>query len=165
MSRIHTLKCWPKPFEALCANHKMFEFRKNDRDYAVGDILHLEKYDPIPGVYVGDHIFRRVIYIMRQGFGIPDGYCVMSLRNLADTRSEAEEDDGTDYAHPAYHRGESAGVRGACMRILEAMEDPTIPGTAYFPLQEVREKVAAMARELKAAKEELAKHGGSDGKK
>lgn len=32
------------------------------------------------------------------------------------------EDDGTDYAHPAYWRGSEAGVRGATMRMRQAAE-------------------------------------------
>lgn len=59
--------------------------------------------------------------------------------------SEDSEDlDGTDFAHPAYWRGQAAGVAGACMRIEEALNGD-IAGTCHEPLRSLRVKVAALA--------------------
>ena len=87
----HELKYHPEPFQAVKRNEKRFEFRKDDRDYRVGDNLHLREWIPgsgwdndggNEGDYTGDECHRRVDYIIREGFGIPKGYCIMSLALL-----------------------------------------------------------------------------------
>lgn len=98
--RTHALKCWPEPFDAIVAGKKRFEFRRDDRGFAVGDILRLQKWDPSrgPGGYyfkdedseVGDpgcypSIDVRVTYILRS-FGVPDGYVVMSIETTEGTK-------------------------------------------------------------------------------
>jgi hypothetical protein len=76
----HKLKCWREPFRATLENQKRFEFRKNDRDFQVGDVLVLEEYDPDAKRYTGRSIMRTVSYMLKgPQFDIPAGYCVMSL--------------------------------------------------------------------------------------
>ena len=82
-SRTHTLKTWPSAFEAQKAGVKTFEFRKNDRDFAVGDLLVLRWYDPSVPEYKQHlnppELTRLVTYIVHGGqFGVPVGYCAMS---------------------------------------------------------------------------------------
>lgn len=82
----HELKCWPEPFEALLEGRKVHEFRKDDREYRDGDVLHLREFDPFgfhlpPGTYTGRETRRLVTYVSRgPDWGIPMGYVVMSLR-------------------------------------------------------------------------------------
>lgn len=97
--RIHYLKTWPEPFQAIIVGTKRFEFRRDDRGFAVGDVLVLMYWDPTPGRYgpTGHSpcpckwTAVRVDYLTR-GFGIPDGYCCMSVTPLrvppCDTPSE-----------------------------------------------------------------------------
>lgn len=76
------LKAWPEPFEAMLAGDKRFEFRRNDRDFAVGDILGIHEWNPETERYTGRTIVRRVTYVLREGqFGVPKGYAVLSLEN------------------------------------------------------------------------------------
>ena len=90
--KTHRLKTWPSEFEAVRSGVKRFEVRSNrDRDFAVGDILALEHWDP--GMYEGrggyvrgqdafgiDSVFVRVTYILHGGrFSLPEGVCVMSV--------------------------------------------------------------------------------------
>lgn len=96
MSKLHHLKCWPEPFVALLSGDKTAEFRKDDRDYRVGDTLVLQEWNPKlmldsqglapgyrPGRYTGREIRRIVTHaIYGPAFGIPQGYCMMSLRPL-----------------------------------------------------------------------------------
>ena len=42
----HDLKVWPAFFDPLADGTKPFEARKDDRGFAVGDVLHLREYDP-----------------------------------------------------------------------------------------------------------------------
>jgi hypothetical protein len=81
----HILKTWPEPFAALSDGSKTFEYRKDDRGYRMGDMLVLRKWDPtlettLPLDSTPAELIRWVTYIVRgPGFGIPDGYCVMSV--------------------------------------------------------------------------------------
>lgn len=76
----HDLKCWPKPFDAVERGDKRFEFRRDDRGFSIGDILVLRRWNPQTGDYTGRWLRKRVTYLARgPEFGIPLGYCVMSL--------------------------------------------------------------------------------------
>lgn len=88
MSKLHELKTWPKFFEAVRNKTKTFEFRKNDRDFKVGDVLILQNFDPEKG-YIPtsdgtpiDNICVRVTYVMTEGFGLPDGMCIMGFEHI-----------------------------------------------------------------------------------
>ena len=78
--RVHYLKTWPEPFEAMRAGRKTFELRKNDRGFAVGDMLDLQEWEPGPMRYTGRSILVRVTYILHGGrFGLPEELCVMGV--------------------------------------------------------------------------------------
>lgn len=92
-NQTHSLKTWPDPFAALERGEKSFEFRKNDRDYMVGDQLVLNEWNPLTGDYTERILYRTVTYIVRgPAFGVPDGYCVMSLAAPEAARSLSAED-------------------------------------------------------------------------
>lgn len=84
--KTHSLKTWPSYFEAIQRGEKRFEIRKNDRDFAIGDVLHLKEYDPGKECTLDDWRFsgrsllcevRHIIYGGQ--FGIEPGFCVMSI--------------------------------------------------------------------------------------
>jgi hypothetical protein len=91
--RILELKCWPEPFDAIVRQQKCFEFRRDDRGFLVGDVLHLRRWEPersnqIEG-YRGGGCLCLVTYVLRApNFGVPEGYCVLSIELLwpRDTR-------------------------------------------------------------------------------
>jgi hypothetical protein len=79
-TKIHDLKIWPEPFAAIVRGDKHHEFRKDDRGFEVGDVLELRSWNPETSSYGLGFIAMRVTYISRgPSFGIPDGYCVMSV--------------------------------------------------------------------------------------
>jgi hypothetical protein len=93
----HELKCHPEPFQAVKRGDKLFEFRKDDRDFRVGDTLRLREWIPdggwingykVWGHYTGRECARTITYIIREGFGIPEGYCIMSLSTLEEQPKE-----------------------------------------------------------------------------
>lgn len=79
--KLHKLKSWPDQFQAVWDGIKVHEYRKDDRDFHIGDILILKEYNPNKkrGKYSGRHIIARVMYVSRRSFGIPNEYCVMSI--------------------------------------------------------------------------------------
>lgn len=92
--RVHELKTWPEPFGAMLDGSKRFELRKDDRGFAVGDVLLLREWDPAIYVvrgqpyydacaYTGRKLRVRVTYILHGGrFGLPNGMCVMGVSTL-----------------------------------------------------------------------------------
>ena len=78
----HCLKIWPEFFCSIIDRSKMFEIRKYDRPYDVGDILELNECDPLLREPTGRACCRRVTYIMKDFPGIESGYCVISLEPM-----------------------------------------------------------------------------------
>lgn len=75
---IHHIKCHQEPFEAMMMGRKLHEFRKNNRNYQVGDELVIREYDPQENDYTGRAMVRIVTYV-GTGFGIPDGFVCLSV--------------------------------------------------------------------------------------
>lgn len=78
--KTHYLKTWPEYFIEVWLGNKNFEFRKNDRDFQVGDTLVLQEYDPEKQQHSGRHITVKVTYVLQDFEGIAPGYCVMSIK-------------------------------------------------------------------------------------
>lgn len=81
--KVHELKTWPEEFKAVDNGIKTAEWRKNDRDYKVGDLLVLCEYEPSTMHYSGAEICVAVTHILHGGkFGIPDGHIIMSTEKI-----------------------------------------------------------------------------------
>jgi hypothetical protein len=98
----HDLKCWPAPFRAISSGAKTFEFRKNDRGYQRGDLLHLREWRPDTEQYVGSELVRRVSYVLTEGFGLPEGYCIMSLAEPEPDLAAAKDARPMDEPEPPF---------------------------------------------------------------
>jgi PAB1-binding protein PBP1 len=76
---------------------KTFEWRRDDgRDFQVGDVLELARWNPQAGSYgafeggnrlssfpiAETTLTAQVSFVLRGQFGVPDGYCVLSLRGI-----------------------------------------------------------------------------------
>ncbi len=96
--KVHILKCWTTPFQAMRDGIKTFEFRKNDRDYHVGEILELHEWNPDTD-YTGEVDSYKVTWCLYEGFGLPDGYCIMSVVPITNDNQELKNRDVcmTDY--------------------------------------------------------------------
>jgi hypothetical protein len=87
------LKCWPEPFQATLDGCKPFEYRYDDRGYAVGDLLWLREYDPTHRTWMRPEYREqtvRVTYLLRGAFGVPDGYVVMGITPLPEKEQMPE---------------------------------------------------------------------------
>ena len=74
---IHDLKIWPEFYRPMVAGIKTWETRRNDREYQLGDVLHLREWKD--GEYTGNHSYWRVTYIIYKGPGLQPGYCQMGV--------------------------------------------------------------------------------------
>lgn len=76
-AKIHTLKTESVYFESLVNGTKKFELRKNDRDYKVGDWLHLIEYRD--GICTGRKFpCVQIRFILHGGvYGLERGYCIV----------------------------------------------------------------------------------------
>jgi hypothetical protein len=75
---IHKLKTHPDPFKHVQSGAKTAEFRLNDRNFQVGDVLRLEEYDPETKKYTGFWSYQLITHIQK-GYGIPENYVMLSL--------------------------------------------------------------------------------------
>lgn len=87
--QVHELKTDPYVYDDVSNGHKLFEIRKNDRNFKLGDFLHLKKtrYSGIemkngaPLDYTGAEMMVRVDYILKGPiYGLADGWCIMGIR-------------------------------------------------------------------------------------
>jgi hypothetical protein len=85
--KVHELKCAIDPYREVDRGRKLFEYRKNDRDFQVGDVLDLREFarrdivdTPEAALYTGARLRRLVTYVLKgPDFGVPEGYAVLSL--------------------------------------------------------------------------------------
>ena len=78
--KTHALKTHTEQFAALVSYAKKAEFRKDDRDFQVGDGLDLIEWDPIEDEAMSNRFRCVITHIVRgPAFGIPDGYVMLSI--------------------------------------------------------------------------------------
>lgn len=79
----HELKILPEYYELVRSGDKTFELRKDDRGFAVGDLVTLREWMPESG-YTGREIGSRIRYILRSTpeFGLEEGYCILGIGHL-----------------------------------------------------------------------------------
>lgn len=93
---IHELKTDPIVFHHIAARRKLFEIRKNDRPFGLGDILVLRQ-TVYTGEqmragnalqYSGNEVVCRVLHILKGPvYGLADGWCIMSIEVLLTSSS------------------------------------------------------------------------------
>ena len=76
-TKTHLLKIWPAPFAAVLDGTKLFEIRRNDRNYAVHDTLILKEWDPDAQRFTGKHCTQQISYI--SDFEQQHGWVVLGL--------------------------------------------------------------------------------------
>ena len=82
--KVHEVKTWPEYFDAQVEGDKGFEYRLNDRDYEVGDILYSCEFEPKTQIFSGLFIPYEITYVMYSGFNLPEGMVIMSVRKRMD---------------------------------------------------------------------------------
>lgn len=77
--KTHVLKCDAEPYAAVALGFKRAEFRNNDRGFQNADGIMLHEY--IRGKATG-RTQGAIITHIQTGYGIPDGYVMLSLHLL-----------------------------------------------------------------------------------
>ena len=92
----HELKTWPEPFEAVWQGMKSHEVRDNrDRNFVVGDILHLREWSPNGRGYTGREMYATCTYkTAGGGWGLPMSVDVLSIRVDARISESAAREPG-----------------------------------------------------------------------
>lgn len=89
--KTHVLKTWTEFIDPILDCAKTFEVRKNDRDFRIGDILHLREWNPNTQEWGSRSVTCFVTYVLHgPAFGVQDGYVVMGLqfpKNHVDPRT------------------------------------------------------------------------------
>lgn len=83
------MKSWPWFFDAFLDGRKLHDLRKKDRDYAVGDTVILEEYDPRTGSYSGRRLAAEISYMTSNDTpcalssnALDRDHVILSLRNV-----------------------------------------------------------------------------------
>lgn len=82
---IHQLKCEHTYFEDAVAGNKTFEYRKNDRDFHIGDYLALNELTEHACNDKGEHLetgrcaLFRVHYILNDPKYLKDNYVILGI--------------------------------------------------------------------------------------
>lgn len=87
----HKLKIYPEFFSAVCTGVKRAELRKNDRDYRVGDTLHLMETPRGSCHRTGEFINVKITHIADVGEWMP-GYVLLSVE-LQELRKAAMDSE------------------------------------------------------------------------
>lgn len=80
MPKIHELKIAPEYFKKVLSKEKNFEFRYNDRNYQVGDILKLKEYHN--DNYTGRETSVQITYILQDFEGLQPDYVILSIKSI-----------------------------------------------------------------------------------
>ena len=75
----HYLKILPEYYEAVKSGDKTFEVRKNDRDFKVDDVVHLQEYTN--GEYTGNELVKVISYVLDNVDYCKEGYVVFALKD------------------------------------------------------------------------------------
>ena len=76
----HYLKTETRFYQAVEHGIKRFDLRKNDRDYQIGDIIHLQ--ETVNTIYTGRTIFQleiRYILFSEDIPGLEKDYCILQF--------------------------------------------------------------------------------------
>ena len=104
----HDLKIYPEFFSAVCTGVKRAELRKNDRDYRVGDTIHLMETPRGSCHQTGEFINVKITHIADVGEWMP-GYVLLSVELQERIKAAAKtitlptpSCTYADHSYPAY---------------------------------------------------------------
>lgn len=79
--KTHELKTVHPHFDHVCSGAKRAEIRRDDRGFAVGDVLVLREYDPATDSYSGRRVEVRITHVLSGFAGLAPGYAALSFES------------------------------------------------------------------------------------
>lgn len=133
---IHHLKIYPEHFSAVCTGIKRAELRKNDRDFKVGDTLHLMETPKGSCSPTGEYINAVVTHIADVGEWLP-GYVMLSIERESGYAAPqlpqpAVMDEQYQHLSELYHAQEKR-----LFKIAQRIKGPSFDKYAYSPSQAI----------------------------
>lgn len=80
--KTHYVKCVNPFFGAVWDEIKRFEYRLNDRDYEVNDIVYLQEFSPENQFFSGAEIKILITYLLKDFPGLEPNHCVFAFNIL-----------------------------------------------------------------------------------
>lgn len=87
----HKCKSWTYFYDAIALGIKTHDLRNNDRNFEVGDVVTLQRYDQVAGVYTGEEQDVIVTYITSSATPcafssavLDRNYCILSIRKITE---------------------------------------------------------------------------------
>lgn len=78
----HYLKTVNPYFGKVWDGVKLFEHRKNDRDFKVNDIVFLQEFYPENQFFSGSEIKVKITFVLKDFQGLDSDYCIFSFEIL-----------------------------------------------------------------------------------
>jgi len=80
----HAVKTWTLYFLEQEKGNKLFELRKDDRPYKIGDKFLSQEFDNVKNEYTGKETMYYITYILKDAdfFGLKNGYCILQLKKI-----------------------------------------------------------------------------------
>lgn len=154
-SRVHELKCWPPFFGKVQSGAKPFEVRRNDRDFQVGDVLHLREWAPVE--YTGRECYRLVTFLAKDmaEWGLVDGYCILGLASTTRASGSPQDPLSVPLVEPP-HEKEEGRMRVPSLELaIDALWLAGRPATGDALRAEVKSLIAERDRLLAPPMEEV----------
>lgn len=89
--KVHQIRLSSQYFDDVCSGKKSFEFRKNDRNYKVGDILEMTEFKD--GKNTGRMVRVIVTYFLDGFTGMEDDYCILATALINENGEELQRVD------------------------------------------------------------------------
>ena len=149
----HELKTWPQYFAAVRSGKKRFEIRRNDREFAVGDVLVLREFDPEQDVYTGQVEERQITFLLsEEDYGVIHGFVAIGFGEVIHHDATVDDDlTPAKLAHWHETTSANAALRGQDARKVAQSYAAPNTGRAAMPVSADRHNAVAAAAEAEAA--------------
>ena len=149
----HELKTWPQYFAAVRLGKKRFEIRRNDRDFAVGDILVLREFDPESQAYTGQTEDRLITFLLsEEDYGVIHGFVAIGFGEVPHPDALAEGVLTADQLAQWHEtQASNAALRGQDARKVSASYAAPTTGRQAMSVAADRHAGVAAAAEAEAA--------------
>lgn len=149
----HELKTWPKYFAAVRSGGKRFEIRRNDREFAVGDILVLREFEPETDTFTGQTEERQITFLLsEEDYGVIHGFVAIGFGEVMPHADASPEGKLTAEQLATWHetQASNATLRAQDARRVSASYAAPTTGRAAMSVAADRHAGVAAAAEAEA---------------